>query len=94
MIRTLSSARSLAAAHCGRVCRKNQTAIGSIRWHGGPSVADDSPRVKIVFLQPDGETRTEVEAIVGESLLQTAHRNDIDLEGACEGGMFSFALHR
>jgi ferredoxin len=28
-----------------------------------------------------------VKAIVGETILQTAHRNEIELEGACEGGM-------
>ena len=28
-----------------------------------------------------------VDARIGETLLQTAHRHDIDLEGACEGGM-------
>jgi ferredoxin len=39
----------------------------------------------VKFLQPDGETIREVEALVGESLLQTAHNNEIDLEGACEG---------
>lgn len=44
----------------------------------------ESPRVQITFLQPDSTKRT-VEAIVGESLLQTAHRNGIELEGACEG---------
>ncbi len=33
---------------------------------------------------PD-ETKKTVQARVGETLLQTAHRNDIDLEGACEG---------
>lgn len=44
----------------------------------------DAPRVHITFLQPDSTKKT-VEAIVGETLLQTAHRNDIELEGACEG---------
>jgi len=58
---------------------------GALRWHGGPSVASDAPAVSVTFVQPDGETRKEVKARVGESLLQTAHRNDIDLEGACEG---------
>jgi ferredoxin len=38
----------------------------------------------VTFLQPD-ETKKTVQARVGETLLQTAHRNDIDLEGACEG---------
>jgi ferredoxin-2, mitochondrial len=58
--------------------------LGGIRWHGGPSVAEDAPTVTLTFLQPD-DTKKQVSARVGESLLQTAHRNDIDLEGACEG---------
>ncbi|CAB9510742.1 Ferredoxin-2, mitochondrial [Seminavis robusta] len=61
------------------------SAIGSIRHHGGPSVSTNAPTVTVHFLQPDGETVKSVPARVGESLLQTAHRNDIDLEGACEG---------
>lgn len=56
----------------------------SIRWHGGPSVPADAPTIQITFLQPD-ETERTVTARIGETLLQTAHRNDIDLEGACEG---------
>jgi ferredoxin-2, mitochondrial len=56
----------------------------TVRWHGGPKVTAESPRVHITFLQPDSTKKT-VDAIVGESLLQTAHRNGIELEGACEG---------
>ena len=58
--------------------------LGCVRWHGGPSVAADAPTVSLTFLQPD-DTKKAVTAKVGESLLQVAHRNDIDLEGACEG---------
>ncbi|CAJ1959827.1 unnamed protein product [Cylindrotheca closterium] len=54
------------------------------RWHGGPHVAADAPTITVTFLQPD-ETKKEVAARIGESFLQVAHRNDIDLEGACEG---------
>jgi len=56
-----------------------------IRWHGGPSVSSDAPTITLTFIQPDGHTEKEVQARVGETLLQTAHRNDLDLEGACEG---------
>eukprot|EP00980_Cylindrotheca_fusiformis_P024652 scaffold12194_cov129-Cylindrotheca_fusiformis.AAC.16 len=63
---------------------KTETSITK-RWHGGPSVAPDAPEIKVSFLLPDGETKKEVSAKVGESFLQIAHRNDIDLEGACEG---------
>jgi ferredoxin len=48
-------------------------------------VAGDASTVNIGFLQPDGETTKTVSARVGESFLQTAHRYEIDLEGACEG---------
>lgn len=58
---------------------------GGNRWHGGGSDAS-SPTVNVVFLQPDGTTRVSVPARVGDSLLQVAHRHEIDLEGACEGG--------
>ena len=47
-------------------------------------MAADAPTVQITFLQPDGSPRV-VPAKVGENLLQTAHRYEIDLEGACEG---------
>ncbi|KAG7368072.1 2Fe-2S ferredoxin-type domain containing protein [Nitzschia inconspicua] len=54
------------------------------RWHGGPHVEKDAKTVRLSFIQPDESIR-EVDARVGESFLQVAHRNDIDLEGACEG---------
>lgn len=58
--------------------------VGATRNHGGPKVDSDAKTVCVTFIQPD-ETTKVVQARVGESLLQTAHRNDIDLEGACEG---------
>ena len=63
---------------------KGSPRIGATRRHGGAAVSSDAPTVSITFIQPD-ETSRVVQARVGESLLQTAHRNDIDLEGACEG---------
>ena len=47
-------------------------------------MAADSPSISVSYLQPNGETRV-VQARVGENFLQVAHRNEIDLEGACEG---------
>ena len=61
-----------------------QLLVGSIRHHGGPSVAADARTIQLVFVQPDSSPK-QVSAKVGESLLQVAHANDIDLEGACEG---------
>jgi 2Fe-2S ferredoxin len=47
---------------------------------------------KMTFIEPDG-TRREVEAPLGLSVLEIAHRNDIDLEGACEGSLACSTCH-
>jgi ferredoxin, 2Fe-2S len=48
------------------------------------------PTVK--FVQPDG-TSIDVDAPLGLSLLEVAHRNNIDLEGACEGSLACSTCH-
>jgi len=67
-----------------RVSKHAQKVTGSVRWHGGPNVTKAAPTVTVTFIQVD-DTRKQVQARIGESLLETAHCNDIDLEGACEG---------
>ncbi|WP_207477519.1 ferredoxin family 2Fe-2S iron-sulfur cluster binding protein [Arenibaculum pallidiluteum] len=47
---------------------------------------------KMVFIEKDG-TRREVDAPVGLSVLEIAHRNRIDLEGACEGSLACSTCH-
>ena len=48
---------------------------------------------KLVFITADGKTRKEVDAPVGLSVLEIAHRNHIDLEGACEGSLACSTCH-
>lgn len=47
---------------------------------------------KIVFITPN-EERLEVDAPLGLSVLEIAHRNKIDLEGACEGSLACSTCH-
>ena len=47
---------------------------------------------KMIFVETDG-TRREVEAPVGASVLEAARRNDIDIEGACEGSLSCSTCH-
>jgi len=47
---------------------------------------------KVTFITPDG-SRTDVEVPVGLSVLEAAHRNRIDLEGACEGSLACSTCH-
>ena len=47
---------------------------------------------RITFIDPEG-TPHEVDAPEGLSVLEIAHRNDIDLEGACEGSLACSTCH-
>jgi len=47
---------------------------------------------KVIFIERDG-TRREVDAPLGLSVLEVAHRHDIDIEGACEGALACSTCH-
>lgn len=47
---------------------------------------------KMTFIHPDG-SRIELDAPVGLSVLEIAHNNNIDLEGACEGALACSTCH-
>jgi 2Fe-2S ferredoxin len=47
---------------------------------------------KMIFVERDG-TRREVDAPLGLSVLDIAHRHDIDIEGACEGSLACSTCH-
>ncbi len=47
---------------------------------------------KMTFIQPDG-THKLVEAPVGLSVMEIAQRNNIAMEGACEGAMACSTCH-
>jgi ferredoxin, 2Fe-2S len=47
---------------------------------------------KMVFIERDG-TRRAVDAPVGLSVLEIAHKHGIDIEGACEGSLACSTCH-
>ena len=47
---------------------------------------------RITFIEPDG-TRHDIDAPEGLSVMEIAHRFDIDLEGACEGSLACSTCH-
>ena len=47
---------------------------------------------KMTFIERDG-TQREVDAPLGLSVLEIAHRNKIDIEGACEGSLACSTCH-
>ena len=48
--------------------------------------------VKIIFIEKDGKRR-QVNGESGDSLIQVAWDNEIDIEGACEGAMACSTCH-
>jgi len=48
--------------------------------------------VKITFVLPSGE-KTTLDAPIGISVLELAHRNKLPLEGACEGSLACSTCH-
>lgn len=48
--------------------------------------------VKVNFVNVDGTT-TSIDALIGLSLLEVAHQNNINLEGACEGSLACSTCH-
>ena len=47
---------------------------------------------KVIFIERDGNRR-EVDAPLGLSVLEVAHKYDIDIEGACEGSLACSTCH-
>ncbi len=47
---------------------------------------------KMTFIERDG-TRREVDAPLGLSVLEIAHKHGIDVEGACEGSLACSTCH-
>jgi ferredoxin, 2Fe-2S len=47
---------------------------------------------KVTFVNRDG-SRSTVDAPVGLSVLEIAHRNNVDIEGACEGSLACSTCH-
>ena len=46
----------------------------------------------VTFIERDGRRR-EIEAPLGLSLLEIAHKNGVDIEGACEGSLACSTCH-
>ena len=47
---------------------------------------------KMTFIERDG-ARREVDAPVGYSVLEVAHKHGVDIEGACEGSLACSTCH-
>jgi 2Fe-2S ferredoxin len=47
---------------------------------------------RLTFINTDG-SRTEIDAPCGVSVMEIAHQNNVDVEGACEGALACSTCH-
>ena len=67
----------------------------ALRCHGtaqGPPGNDENP-VRFIFEDSKGGLIKEARARIGETILEVAHNNDVDLEGACEQSLACSTCH-
>lgn len=64
-------------------------------WRSHKSAAVDSSvqRISVTFFDEKDQTESTVLVPVGENLLEAAHDNNVDLEGACEGSLACSTCH-
>nr|GEW29567.1 adrenodoxin-like protein 1, mitochondrial [Tanacetum cinerariifolium] len=56
-----------------------------------PRANEETQKISVTFFDNDGER--EIKVPVGMSMLEAAHENDIELEGACEGSLACSTCH-
>lgn len=54
---------------------------------------DSAGTVRVTFIDKDGKTEFPIDAPIGKSVLEIAHDNKIDLEGACEASLACSTCH-
>ncbi|XAR67558.1 Biotin synthase [Bertholletia excelsa] len=55
-------------------------------------VGEDKEKISVTFVDKDGEEK-QIKVPIGMSMLEAAHENDIDLEGACEASLACSTCH-
>ncbi|XP_002984046.2 adrenodoxin-like protein 2, mitochondrial [Selaginella moellendorffii] len=64
------------------------------RAFSSPSAASeqDKPKISVTFVDKNGSEKS-IQVPVGMSMLEAAHENEIELEGACEGSLACSTCH-
>ncbi|EOA17454.1 hypothetical protein CARUB_v10005773mg [Capsella rubella] len=67
---------------------KLSTSFSTASEKGG----QDTEKINVIFVDKDGE-EIHVKVPIGMNILEAAHENDIELEGACEGSLACSTCH-
>ncbi|CAA7054606.1 unnamed protein product [Microthlaspi erraticum] len=64
------------------------TSFSTVSEKGG----EETEKINVIFVDKDGE-ETHIKVPVGMNILEAAHQNDIELEGACEASLACSTCH-
>eukprot|EP01053_Blabericola_migrator_P002620 Blabericola_migrator_1__2619@NODE_173_length_12074_cov_75_040476_g150_i0_p8_GENE_NODE_173_length_12074_cov_75_040476_g150_i0NODE_173_length_12074_cov_75_040476_g150_i0_p8_ORF_typecomplete_len174_score23_21Fer2/PF00111_27/3_9e11_NODE_173_length_12074_cov_75_040476_g150_i01052211043 len=67
-------------------------ATASVRFHGSHVDREKEKTLTITFVDKQGQRR-DIRTWHGENVLEVAHENDIEVEGACEGSLACSTCH-
>jgi ferredoxin len=73
-------------------CAFRRVPMWQARHNSTAAAASTGALVEVVFIEGSGK-EVRVQARQGESLLQTAHRHGVDMEGACEASIACSTCH-
>ncbi len=87
-----SFARALACPDARDARHARFVSTSSSSSHGAAKAREDEDTIEVTFIDREGD-RHVVRGRVGDNLLETAHANDVELEGACEGSLACSTCH-
>ena len=56
-------------------------------------LSSQRPIINLMFVYEKDGRRVPIQALVGQSILEAAHRSSVDLEGACEASLACSTCH-
>lgn len=86
-----SSSSAAAASSSSRACW--QRLPSSWRGHTSSATDESGESISVTFKDEKDGTEKTVQVPMGKSLLEAAHENEIELEGACEGSLACSTCH-
>ena len=84
--------RLIAASELAPGMERGISGCNARRGSGAAARRSDGVMPTMIFIERDGTARA-VDAPLGLSVLEIAHRNGIDIEGACEGSLACSTCH-
>ncbi|RLM87257.1 2Fe-2S ferredoxin-like [Panicum miliaceum] len=87
-----SKSHEVEAINAYMVCAGRKLFSSTTNATAGDSNNKPEAKISVTFVDKDGEEKL-VKVPIGMSMLEAAHENDIELEGACEGSLACSTCH-